>query len=228
MAAAEQCGWTDESTQTLISIWGTTSIQDGFDGTRRNNSVYKEIAQKMREMGYNFTHAQIVTKCKNLRKKYTQEKDSNGKSGNPPTEWPYFEMLNDIFGDRPISCPPHTIDTSLSALNTSGSSSSSTEMMANLDLSGSDVPESTQGGASASSVDADLWRGAGSTVSKRKRNGSPLKKRGKKNKTKADTIVSGISNMLEESTKKFEESFFQQQQLMLTEQFKMEEEMQER
>ncbi|XP_033108559.1 E3 ubiquitin-protein ligase rnf213-alpha-like, partial [Anneissia japonica] len=35
MAAAEQSWWTDEVAQTLINIWGTTSIQDGFDGTRQ-------------------------------------------------------------------------------------------------------------------------------------------------------------------------------------------------
>ncbi|XP_033126392.1 trihelix transcription factor ASIL1-like, partial [Anneissia japonica] len=102
--------WTDGATRALINIWGEDNIQQGLDGTRRNASTYAEIAKKLKECGYDFTSKQIINKCKNLRRQYTAAKDANNKSGNPPSEWVYFEEMDKIFGERPVSRPIHILD----------------------------------------------------------------------------------------------------------------------
>ena len=44
--------WSDNEVRTLISIWGEDNIQDQLDGAVRNQTIFDNIATKMREKEY--------------------------------------------------------------------------------------------------------------------------------------------------------------------------------
>ncbi|XP_033098540.1 activating signal cointegrator 1 complex subunit 2 homolog isoform X2 [Anneissia japonica] len=116
--------WSDAATYALISVWGNSKIQNGFDGTRRNGAIYGQIKAKMDELGFVYELCQIVNKCKNLKRLYLEAKDDQNKSGHGPAEWQYFAEMDDIFGDRPATNPTYVAGSALPRTSTPSSSRS--------------------------------------------------------------------------------------------------------
>ena len=54
---------------------------------------------------------QLVCKDKNLRQFYKDLKDGHSKSGHNRDTWPYFELMDSVFGDRPLNRPRALLDT---------------------------------------------------------------------------------------------------------------------
>ena len=60
--------WTDREVKALIAIWGEGNVQEEVDRAVRNKVVFVNIANKMKEQGYNRNWQQCRTKIKNLKK----------------------------------------------------------------------------------------------------------------------------------------------------------------
>ena len=103
--------WSDNEVRTLISIWGEDNIQDQLDGAVRNQTIFNNIATKMREKGYERDWQQCRTKIKNLKKEYRQTKDHNGQTGRGRKVCKFYRELDDILGHRPASVPAALLDT---------------------------------------------------------------------------------------------------------------------
>ena len=96
--------------QALIAVWGETGIQEELDGAVRNKVVFKEVAEKLHEMGYKRDWEQCCTKIRNLKKQYRAVKDHNNQTGNGRKACKYFEELDKILGHRPASVPTVLLD----------------------------------------------------------------------------------------------------------------------
>ena len=73
--------WTDKEIKALLAIWGDSKIQEELDGAVRNQVVFQRIAKQLKEQGIQRDWKQCRAKVKNLKTKYREVKDNNGKTG---------------------------------------------------------------------------------------------------------------------------------------------------
>nr|CAI5854215.1 unnamed protein product [Callosobruchus analis] len=55
---------------------------------------------------YNYTASQCANKISGLKRTYKTIKDQNRKSGNCRVSWPYYSVMESIFGDKAYVAPP--------------------------------------------------------------------------------------------------------------------------
>lgn len=63
--------------------------------------IWKEICSTINSIGYNITPDQCCSKWKSLKRKYTQIKDNNNRTGAANQRWIHFEMVDNILKTRP-------------------------------------------------------------------------------------------------------------------------------
>ena len=99
--------WSREETFRLISIWSEDVIQEQLEGCRRNSSVYRKIADGLREAGFSRTLEQCRDKIKKLKaeyKKIRDKRDTTGQGRYP--EWEFFDALDEVLGPKHSTEPP--------------------------------------------------------------------------------------------------------------------------
>lgn len=114
MASSSSRGatWSHEEILALIRIWSDRSVQESFNSnTRRNAETYRKITEELNNLGYTRTQAQVNAKLKNLKQFYKDVKCGHEKSGYNRDNWPYFDLIDAVLGDRPSTMPVHVIDT---------------------------------------------------------------------------------------------------------------------
>ena len=57
------------------------------------------------------------TNLKNLKQFYKDVKNGHERSGYNRDNWPYFELIDAILGDRPATRPPVVVDTTIQAVS---------------------------------------------------------------------------------------------------------------
>jgi len=93
--------WTEESTESLISIWNEKNVEKQLDDPKVQNSVlYDSIAKILHDNGFEKTPEQCKLKLKNLRRNYRLCKDRLNRSGNSRKTCKYFKQLNEILGKQ--------------------------------------------------------------------------------------------------------------------------------
>ncbi|RXN02983.1 zinc finger and SCAN domain-containing 29-like protein [Labeo rohita] len=107
----KRVNWSDEETVLFLQLWSEKNIQDKFDGTVRNNRVFKELTEKLAEAGYQRTPGQLRDKLKKAKKYYKAVKDNNACSGAERQTCPFFDILDPILKDRPSVEPTILVDT---------------------------------------------------------------------------------------------------------------------
>ena len=108
--------WSKAETLLLISTWGQDHIQRKLQECKKNQSIYEEVAQEMKDAGYNRTYQQCRDKIKKLKVEYKKEKDRTGKTGEEKSTWDYFQEMDSILGHKPSTRPPVVIE----SMNTDG------------------------------------------------------------------------------------------------------------
>ncbi|KYN29665.1 hypothetical protein ALC57_00928 [Trachymyrmex cornetzi] len=63
--------------------------------------VWRIIANKFNERGYNITEEQCNVKWKNLKQKYRSIRDRNNQTGTARECWEYFDMIDDFINIKP-------------------------------------------------------------------------------------------------------------------------------
>lgn len=66
--------------------------------------VWKRIANKINEKGYNITDEQCCVKW-NLKQKYKNIRDRNNQTGRDRQSWEYFDMIDDFITSKPEVTP---------------------------------------------------------------------------------------------------------------------------
>ena len=75
-----------------------------MDGRRtRNSNLFQKISSTMAEAGFVRTPEQFRIKWKNIRSAYMNAKRNNSTSGQGRISCPYFEIMDDLLGSRPMS-----------------------------------------------------------------------------------------------------------------------------
>ena len=104
--------WSHEEILALIRTWSDRTVQESFNSnTRRNAETYRKITEELNNLGYTRTQAQVNAKLKNLKQFYKDIKSGHEKSGYNRDNWPYFDLIDAVLGDRPSTMPVHVIDT---------------------------------------------------------------------------------------------------------------------
>ena len=82
--------WGEEEIRVLLGLRAEESVERQLTGTVKDGPVFAELAKKMQERGYNRTKVQVINKLKNLKKKFNQVNDNNGRSGRGRQDWVFF------------------------------------------------------------------------------------------------------------------------------------------
>ncbi|XP_019737869.1 uncharacterized protein LOC109523288 isoform X2 [Hippocampus comes] len=97
--------WRDDETRQLLFIRGEEELQRQVSGTARDTAIYKDIAAKLNERGFERTPRQVINKLKALKRMYFSIKDNNNRSGMGRRNWPFYGQCNDIFGTPALANP---------------------------------------------------------------------------------------------------------------------------
>ena len=218
--------WGDDEVFTLIEIWADEGIQQQLDSCTRKRPVFETIARRLGEEGeYTRTFIQVREKIKQLKQAYKKGKDSNNRSGSNRKTFKYFESIDKILGDRPITRPvsilesnadeeleSHTIesssleDDSVTAAEsppTPGSSKSDSPSVVNdyvLDLSEGDASTSTP-----------TPKEVGVTV-QRKERALPYRRGSSKKKSRNEINLANVCEIIHKQQEVFDDCFFKMEE----------------
>ena len=103
--------WSWEETFKLISLWSEDNIQEQLEGCRRNSSVFRKIADGLREAGFSRTLEQCREKIKKLKTEYKKIRDKRETTGQGRyPEWEYFDAINEVLGPKHSTEPPVLVE----------------------------------------------------------------------------------------------------------------------
>eukprot|EP00794_Sanderia_malayensis_P001953 gene1953-2222_t len=104
--------WRREEVLTLINIWRDKKIQQQLDNGTRKKHVYEKIAQRLeKESRHVRSYIQIREKIKQLKQSCKKVKDNNNLSGRGRKTFEFYDQVDQIMGDTPITKPPCVLDT---------------------------------------------------------------------------------------------------------------------
>ena len=110
--------WSDAEVSALIAVWGEANIQEQLDGASRNQTIFVNIAKKLKESGYDRDWQKCHAKTKNLKAEYKKVKDHNGVTGNRRKSFKFYQKVDEILGHRPAFAPAVLLDAGSSTLTT--------------------------------------------------------------------------------------------------------------
>ncbi|XP_065533988.1 ATP-dependent (S)-NAD(P)H-hydrate dehydratase isoform X2 [Lathamus discolor] len=91
--------WSDLETRALLEIWGEADVQSALDGNFRNSHVYRDVACRLAELGFERTPEQCRIRIKGLKRQYYQARDGLKKNGHARKLCKYYDEM-----DRILSC----------------------------------------------------------------------------------------------------------------------------
>ncbi|KAF7998543.1 hypothetical protein HCN44_010951 [Aphidius gifuensis] len=97
--------WGPDDTKLLIQAYGT--YQHLMSHHTKSNIVWPSIQNVMFSRGYNVTIDQCRNKWNSLLKQYKVDHDL--QTGAAPTANGFYELMNEILGDRPVNSSPHSL-----------------------------------------------------------------------------------------------------------------------
>ncbi|CAM4575287.1 unnamed protein product [Leuciscus chuanchicus] len=102
--AAAKSNWSATETNVLISILKEQNIIERLDGRKfRNTDLFKNVHDKLKEVGVDRTVEQIRNRWKTLKSAYYKAKLHNNRSGVDPTNFPFYDQMDEVMGGRPLS-----------------------------------------------------------------------------------------------------------------------------
>ncbi|KAM4682572.1 ATP-dependent (S)-NAD(P)H-hydrate dehydratase isoform 1-T3 [Amazona ochrocephala] len=138
--------WSDLETRALLEIWGEADVQSALDGNFRNSHVYRDVACRLAELGFERTPEQCRIRIKGLKRQYYQARDGLKKNGHARKICKYYDEMDRILSCRggpdgapePLAPPPDSAQPAgpLTGPPTPGTLHNSREMDAELDEDG--------------------------------------------------------------------------------------------
>ncbi|KAJ8246618.1 hypothetical protein GJAV_G00253520 [Gymnothorax javanicus] len=93
--------WSDLETRALLEIWGEQDVQTALDGNFRNSHVYRDVAGRLAEMGFERTPEQCRIRVKSLKRQYFQAKEGPKKNGQYQKIFKFYDEMERILSNRP-------------------------------------------------------------------------------------------------------------------------------
>ncbi|XP_057192657.1 ATP-dependent (S)-NAD(P)H-hydrate dehydratase isoform X2 [Triplophysa rosa] len=101
--------WSDMETRALLNIWGEHDVQTALDGNFRNSHVYRDIANRLCELGFDRTPDQCRIRVKSLKRQYYQAKEGSKKNGQYHKMCKFYDEMENILSNRSL-VERHDID----------------------------------------------------------------------------------------------------------------------
>lgn len=96
--------WDTQSTKLLIEeVRNNITLLNNKNCLQKK--IWKRIANKFVEKGYNVTEEQCNVKWKNLKRKYKSVRELNNQTGRNRESWEYFDVIDDFINRRPEIAP---------------------------------------------------------------------------------------------------------------------------
>ena len=92
--------WSDAETRALLNIWGEHDVQTALDGNFRNSHVYRDVAGRLGDMGYDRTPDQCRVRVKSLKRQYFQAKKASKKNSQCHKIFKFYEEMERILSSR--------------------------------------------------------------------------------------------------------------------------------
>ncbi|XP_018105330.1 ATP-dependent (S)-NAD(P)H-hydrate dehydratase 1 isoform X1 [Xenopus laevis] len=92
--------WSDVETRALLDIWGEADVQSALDGNFRNSHVYRDVAGRLGEMGFERTPEQCRIRIKGLKRQYYQAREGLRKNGQARKICRYYDEMDRILRVR--------------------------------------------------------------------------------------------------------------------------------
>lgn len=102
--------WKESEERLLIDK--RASLDDKFNQTKSHNVLWNQIQTEMEKEGVQVSAQQIKDKWKNLKRKYMEIVDLNGKTGNCRNTCKYFDIFSQLYGTKASTKPSFVLDTS--------------------------------------------------------------------------------------------------------------------
>lgn len=93
--------WSDMETRALLDIWGEADVQSALDGNFRNSHVYRDVAGRLSELGFERTPEQCRIRIKGLKRQYYQAREGFKKNGHARKICRYYDEMDRILCSRP-------------------------------------------------------------------------------------------------------------------------------
>ncbi|XP_030057412.1 ATP-dependent (S)-NAD(P)H-hydrate dehydratase isoform X2 [Microcaecilia unicolor] len=105
--------WSDLETRALLDIWGEADVQSALDGNFRNSHVYRDVACRLADLGFDRTPEQCRIRIKGLKRQYFQARDGLKKNGHVRKICKYYDEMDRILSCRPVPAAAEQPDESL-------------------------------------------------------------------------------------------------------------------
>ncbi|KAM8976743.1 ATP-dependent (S)-NAD(P)H-hydrate dehydratase [Pelodytes ibericus] len=92
--------WSDMETRALLDIWGEADVQSALDGNFRNSHVYRDVAGRLSELGFERTPDQCRIRIKGLKRQYYQAREGFRKNGHTRKVCRYYDEMDRILSSR--------------------------------------------------------------------------------------------------------------------------------
>ncbi|XP_061482609.1 ATP-dependent (S)-NAD(P)H-hydrate dehydratase isoform X1 [Rhineura floridana] len=92
--------WSDLETRALLEIWGEADVQSALDGNFRNSHVYRDVACRLAELGFERTPEQCRIRIKGLKRQYYQAREGLKKNGHARKICKYYDEMDRILACR--------------------------------------------------------------------------------------------------------------------------------
>uniref|UniRef100_A0A8C1DZH7 ATP-dependent (S)-NAD(P)H-hydrate dehydratase n=1 Tax=Cyprinus carpio carpio TaxID=630221 RepID=A0A8C1DZH7_CYPCA len=94
--------WSDMETRALLNIWGEHDVQTALDGNFRNSHVYRDVANRLCELGFDRTPDQCRIRVKSLKRQYFQAKEGSRKNGQYHKMCKFYDEMERILSNRSL------------------------------------------------------------------------------------------------------------------------------
>ncbi|XP_069492848.1 ATP-dependent (S)-NAD(P)H-hydrate dehydratase isoform X2 [Ambystoma mexicanum] len=104
--------WSDLETRALLNIWGEADVQAALDGNFRNSHVYRDVACRLADMGFDRTQEQCRIRIKGLKRQYYQAREGLKRNSNARKICKYYDEMDQVLSNRPSpapAAPPPTV-----------------------------------------------------------------------------------------------------------------------
>ncbi|KAG8452102.1 hypothetical protein GDO86_004047 [Hymenochirus boettgeri] len=92
--------WSDIETRALLDIWGEADVQLALDGNFRNSHVYRDVAGRLGELGFERTPEQCRIRIKGLKRQYYQAREGVRNNGQARKICRYYDEMDRILRSR--------------------------------------------------------------------------------------------------------------------------------